>query len=70
MEVVSLEQNVRTFIMTTSVDWKSDGLDAGSSIDELDWKDLKRPLMSRLRAKLLRNRTYYQGEIGRTMTIV
>jgi hypothetical protein len=39
MKAVSLDQDVRTLIMTTSVDWKSEGLDAGSSIDELDWKD-------------------------------
>ena len=58
----SLKQSVRTFMMTTSVDWKSEGLDAGSNTDELDWKDWKRPLISRLRAKLLRNRTYDFGE--------
>ncbi len=48
-----------TLIMTTSVDWKSDGLDVGSDMDELDWKDRKRPVISLLRAKfkLLRNRT-------------
>jgi hypothetical protein len=44
-------------MMTTSVDWKSDGLDVGSNTDELDWKDWNRPVISLLRAKLLRNRT-------------
>jgi hypothetical protein len=44
-------------MMTTSVDWKSDGLDVGSNTDELDWKDWKRPVISLLRAKLLRKRT-------------
>jgi hypothetical protein len=56
------KQGIRTLMMTTSVDWKSDGLDAGSNTDELDWKDWKRPLMSRLRAKLLRKRTYDGGK--------
>ena len=45
-------------MMTTSVDWKSEGLHAGSNKDELDWKGWKRPLISRLKARLLRNRTY------------
>ena len=49
-------------MITTSVDWKSEGLDAGSNTDELGWKDWKRPLISRLKAKLLRNRTYDSGE--------
>ena len=57
------KEGVRTLIMTTSVDRKSEGLDAGSNTDELDWRDWKRPLMSRLRAKLLRNKTYNCGEI-------
>jgi hypothetical protein len=48
---------LHTLMMTTRVDRKSDGLDAGSKIDELDWKDWKRPVISLLRAKLLRNRT-------------
>jgi hypothetical protein len=47
------KQGVLTLIMTKSVDWKSEGFDAGSNIDELDWKDEKRPVISRLRAKLL-----------------
>jgi hypothetical protein len=46
-----------TLIITTSVDWKSDGLDVGSNTDELDWKDWKRPVISLLKAKLFRNRT-------------
>jgi hypothetical protein len=45
-------------MMTTSVDWKSDGFDAGSKTEELDWNDWKRPVISLLRAKLLRNRTF------------
>ena len=44
-------------MMTTSVDWKSDGLAVGSNTDELDWNDWNRPVISLLRAKLLRNRT-------------
>ena len=44
-------------MMTTSVDWKSVGLDFGSNTEELDWNDWKRPLISLVRAKLLRNRT-------------
>jgi hypothetical protein len=50
-------------MMITSIDWKSEGFDAGSNTDKLNWKDLKRPLISQLRAKLLQNRTYYHGEI-------
>ena len=46
-------------MMTTRVDWKSDGLAVGSNTDdsELDWNNWKRSVMSLLRAKLLRNRT-------------
>ena len=28
-----------TLMMTKSVDWKSDGFDAGSRMEALDWKD-------------------------------
>jgi hypothetical protein len=28
-----------TLMITKSVDWKSDGLEAGSKMEELDWKD-------------------------------
>lgn len=28
-----------TLMMTKSVDWKSDGFDAGSKMEALDWKD-------------------------------
>ena len=45
-------------MIMTSVDWKSVGFAAGSKTDALDWKDWKRPLISRLKAKLLRKRTY------------
>jgi hypothetical protein len=44
-------------MIITSVDWKRVGLDVGSNTDELDWNDWKRPAISLLRAKLLRNRT-------------
>ena len=57
--------------MTTSVDWKSVGLDVGSNTDELDWNDWKRPVISLLRAKLLRNKTFakYQfSKYNNTMT--
>jgi hypothetical protein len=45
-------------MMITSVDWNRDGFDDGSRTVELDWKDWKRPVISLLRAKLLRKRTY------------
>jgi hypothetical protein len=45
-------------IIITRVDWKRVGLAAGSNTDALDWNDWNSPLMSRLNAKLLRNRTY------------
>ena len=38
-KAVTAEEGFRTLIMTTRVDWKSEGLDAGSNTDELDWKD-------------------------------
>ena len=44
--------------MITSVDWNNDGFAAGSRTVELDWKDWKRPVISLLRAKLLRKRTF------------
>jgi hypothetical protein len=53
--------NFHTFMMTTRVDWKSDGFAAGSKTDELDWKDWKRLVISLLRAKLLRNRTFQKS---------
>ena len=49
-------------MMMTSVDWKSVGFAAGSRTDALDWNDWKRPLISRLKAKLLRKRTYKASE--------
>jgi hypothetical protein len=51
-------------MITTSVDWKSDGFDFGSKTDELDWKDWKRLAISRLRAKLLRNRTFKKRQVN------
>lgn len=47
-----------TLIIITKVDWNNEGFAAGSRTVELDWKDWKSPVMSRLRAKLLRNRTW------------
>ena len=44
--------------MITRVDWKREGLAAGSSTAEDDWKDWKRPVMSLDSAKLFLNRTY------------
>lgn len=44
-------------IMMTRVDWNRVGLAAGSNTDALDWNDWNNPLISRLNAKLLRNRT-------------
>jgi hypothetical protein len=52
-------------MMTTSVDWKSVGLDVGSNTDELDWNDWKRPVISLLRAKLLRNRTFTKYQFSK-----
>ena len=52
-------------MMTTSVDWKSVGLDVGSNTDELDWNDWKRPVISLLRAKLLRNRTFTKHQFSK-----
>ena len=49
-------------MIMTSVDWKSVGFAAGSRTDALDWNDWKRPLISRLKAKLFRNRTYEASE--------
>ena len=48
-------------MITKSVDWNSDGLDAGSKMEELDWKDWKRPVISLLSAKLFLKRTYPRG---------
>ena len=53
-----------TSMMTTSVDWESDGSDVGSNTDELDWKDWKRPVISLLRAKLSWNRTSTQRKLS------
>ena len=50
-------------MITKSVDWNSDGLDAGSNIEELDWKDWKRPVISLLSAKLFLKRTYPRGTL-------
>jgi hypothetical protein len=55
-------------MMTTSVDWKSVGLDVGSNTDELDWNDWKRPVISLLRAKLLRNRTFAKYQFSKDNT--
>jgi hypothetical protein len=46
-----------TLMIMISVDRKGVGLAAGSNTDELDWKDWKSPLISRLNANLLRKRT-------------
>jgi hypothetical protein len=56
---VKLRYRVRTLMITTSIDWKREGFAAGSRTDALDWNDWKSPLMSRVKAKLLRNRTYW-----------
>ena len=49
-------------MIMTSVDWKRVGFAAGSKTDALDWNDWKRPLISLLKAKLLRKRTYGTSE--------
>ena len=56
-------------MMTISVDWKSDGFDAGSKIEALDWKDWKRPVISLLRAKLFRKRTYQRRTLSMLTSI-
>ncbi len=47
-----------TLIMTTNADWNNDGFAPGSRTVEEDWKDWKRWVMSRDKAKLLRKRTW------------
>ena len=54
--------DILALIMMTRVDWKRVGLAAGSNTDALDWNDWNNPLISRLNAKLLRNRTYPPSE--------
>ena len=49
-------------MIMTRVDWNRVGFAAGSKTDALDWNDWKRPLISRLKAKLLRKRTYDVSE--------
>jgi hypothetical protein len=56
-------------MIMTSVDWKSDGLAAGSKTDELDWNDWNSPLISRLNAKLLRKRTCRPSEMETSSTL-
>ena len=46
-----------TLTMTTNFDWNNEGLSAGFKTVALDWEDWKRPVMSRLSAKLFRNKT-------------
>lgn len=57
-------------MITTSVDWKSVGLDAGSNIEELVWKDCKRPAISLLNAKLFWNKTFTKHKFGGDSNIV
>ena len=45
-------------MIIVNVDWNSDGFALGSNTVELDWNDWKSPVISRLSAKLLRNKTY------------
>ena len=47
-------------MMIANVDWNNNGFAAGSKTVALDWNDWKRPVMSRLSAKLFRNKTYNQ----------
>ena len=56
---VELRVRVLTLMIMTSVDWKREGFVVGSKTDALDWNDWKSPLRSRVKAKLLRNRTYW-----------
>lgn len=44
-------------MINTSVDWNKEGFAAGSRMTEDAWKDWKRSVMSRERAKLFRNKT-------------
>jgi hypothetical protein len=45
-------------MMMNSLDRKRSGFFAGSKTVDEDWKDWNSPVMSRDRAKLLRNKTY------------
>jgi hypothetical protein len=45
-------------MMIINVDLKSEGLAAGSRTVEEDWKDWKRPAISRDNAKLFRKSTF------------
>jgi hypothetical protein len=51
-------------MITKSVDWNSDGLEAGSNMEELDWKDWKRPVISLLSAKLFLKSTYSRSTLS------
>jgi hypothetical protein len=62
---VELRHRILTLMIMTSVDWKREGFVAGSKTDALDWNDWKSPLMSRVKAKLFRNRTYRMLEDNR-----
>lgn len=48
----------RTLMIIASVDWNRDGLAVGSKMTEDAWKDWKRSVMSRDRAKLFLKRTW------------
>ena len=52
-----LSESTTSLMMITKVDWKSAGFATGSSTVELFWNDWNSPVISRLRAKLLRKRT-------------
>jgi hypothetical protein len=61
-EVYDLQRyGLRALMMMTSVERKSVGFAAGSRTVDDDWKDWKRPVISRESAKLFRNKTWNIG---------
>ena len=57
LAISALSESTTSLMMITKVDRKSEGFATGSRTVELDWNDWNSPVISRLRAKLLRKRT-------------
>jgi hypothetical protein len=64
---VELRLKALTLMIMTSVDWKREGFSVGFKTDALDWNDWKSPLMSQVKAKLLRKGTYWMLELKKRM---
>ena len=56
--ISALSESTTSLMMIIKVDWKSEGFATGSRTVELDWNDWNSPVISRLKAKLLRKRTW------------